>query len=131
MNTSAATTPAPATEPSASTKTNRTRRCPECSGVGTQVYGLMGVIRKETCHKCHGVCRLPVKARTPRVDFSRFYFRETSLRLAVEELQKAVKWRDISLRPCSESVRLAARSIMRNAALNSRTSYNGGLLCAN
>jgi hypothetical protein len=122
----------PATsERSAPAKHNRTRRCPECYGVGTQVYGLMGVVRKETCHKCHGACRLPVKARTPRIDFSRFYFRETSLRLAVEELQKAVKWRDISLRPCSESVRRAARSVMRHAALNSRTSYNGGLLCAN
>ena len=64
-------------------------------------------------------------------DLSRFYFRETSLRLAVEELQKAIKWRDISRGNMSEHTRRVCRAVMRHAALNSRTSYAGGLIQAN
>ncbi|MCX6953371.1 MAG: hypothetical protein NTV51_14560 [Verrucomicrobia bacterium] len=113
------------------TTSARTRRCPECSGVGTQMYGMMGQAARRTCAKCHGVGRLTITPRLRLPDHSRLHFRETSLRLAVEELQKAVKWREISLKPCSEKVRQAARSIMRHAALNSRTCYAGGLIQAN
>lgn len=112
---------------------SKARRCPECSGVGSQVYGLMGNVARLTCSKCHGAGRLVVKSRRRalRPDPGRFYFSESSLRVEAEELQRAIKWRDLSRGPCSAEVRRLTRAAMRRAALNSRTSYAGGLIQAN
>ncbi|MBI5689273.1 MAG: hypothetical protein HZC55_04190 [Verrucomicrobia bacterium] len=112
------------------TATRRSRRCPECSGAGTQVYGLFGDVQRSTCAKCHGAGHLAVKPRRPRQPLT-FCFSESSLRIAVEELQKAIRWRDLSRGNCSDHARRMARAVMRRAALNSRISYAGGLIQAN
>lgn len=71
--------------------------------------------------------------QTKARDDSGILWRAISLRKAVEELQKAVKLRDISrdAKCLDEKTRKACRAEMRHRALNSRKCYAGGMIYAN
>jgi hypothetical protein len=58
-------------------------------------------------------------------------FQYDYLAVAVNELKRAIKWRDISIRCETDVGRERARGVMRHYALRSRKAFNGELLYAN